>query len=886
MVPSGNIKDDMQAPPLDTSNSPYEWASYYHSLGLCVIPASEGRPTVGWKPYADLEQDRPDDKQLRTWFRGESVRSDRLQLYVVCGRVSNVVVLDCDSEQADRWWRDLLGDDVMDSTARALSGSGRGHHYWFRIVDGRPQKGHSVHDSDTGIEWDLRGDGGGVVMPPSGHKSGGHYSWVRGLEHLQDWAYPEILNKPQAEGGLAPTLGGGTSLAALLATPGEGGRNNWVTRVLGHYAKALRFEDGYRGTAEMVWAMASGIPSSHEYDRAEFDRTVNSIWESEAQKWTEGSPEAGNGYLVSDGRQLFTQCGIKDDVFLGSWSNFTMTAKAVVVNEDNTVSYVVDVHSEIEDLENVTITGEKLGSTENLNRWLASRRLLLRNPKGDKHQNMRACSRLQFYLESQGPRRMRGVPWMGYVDGEPPMYVCEQGVISATGVQPLSDAGVIPDPRKLEGTEAVWNYGFEGTPKIASAVLREVMTFHDEVVTSLFGSIWALAPIKGAIMKAASLFPHLAIIAPSESGKTNGFFDIMLQANGRLNSGATYTPASLRDDLARHRGGFVWIDDPANIDDLGDLLRAAAGEGVHTRKGGANWEQIVRTHLVAPIVISAEGLDMLNERAMADRVIKFEVPNPTGRMSRKGDYPQWDDIVTLMNHAGHVSKYAGHYVQKSWAWLESIGGQDGLRQLLLELRQGSGRTAEKIAVVRAGARCLQFVAQSDGKWNSVDVGGLVVGGGDPIDFVAIVDAWAAGEAAGDNEYSRTGPYFIEVVLPTLLAEKGFVPSFRSAPVEPMFMDINGRVRVNVAGVAQAWSRIATRRTDRARSLQLGSLTALAAEAKMMDLGKSIPVKGKRYQVLPPEHALAVIGKAGYDYDEVLASLKAESDEPEQQALPQ
>ena len=102
----------------------------------------------------------------------------------------------------------------------------------------------------------------------------------------------------------------------------------------------------------------------------------------------------------------------------------------------------------------------------------------------------------------------------------------------------------------------------------------------------------------------------------------------------------------------------------------------------------------------------------------------------------------------------------------------------------------------------------------------------------------------------------------------------------------MFMDINGRVRVNVAGVAQAWSRIATRRTDRARSLQLGSLTALAAEAKMMDLCKSIPVKGKRYQVLPPEHALAVIGKAGYDYDEVLASLKAESDEPEQQALPQ
>jgi hypothetical protein len=101
--------------------SPLEWARYYRSLGIQVIPATDGRPSVKWEQY---QTEPASDDQITAWFKGESFR--KLQMFAVCGRVSNLVVLDCDSDEADAWWRELIGAELMDSTARVRSGGGRG----------------------------------------------------------------------------------------------------------------------------------------------------------------------------------------------------------------------------------------------------------------------------------------------------------------------------------------------------------------------------------------------------------------------------------------------------------------------------------------------------------------------------------------------------------------------------------------------------------------------------------------------------------------------------------------------------------------------------------------------------------------------------------------
>lgn len=853
--------------------SPLEWAMYYRSRGLVVIPARDKRPAIKWREHEDRH---PTEEEIVKWFTGETFRG-RLQAYVVCGQISGVVVLDCDSPEAEEWWSEVLGE-VMQTTARSLSGSGRGHHYWFTLGE-QPVKGRSRNKG--AMKWDLRGEGGGVVVPPSRHESGEPYVWELDLDHIKPWPYPEALDRPDTqdrEGSIQSE--GSSSLAWLLANPGDGGRNNWVTKVLGHYAKALRYEDGYRQTAEMVWAMVSAIPNPDPYERDEFDRTVESVWATEHGKWNGAAkPDSQSGYLSGDGSRLYALCTDKDTgEFLQPWAEFDIKAKRRVTDEHNVSTYLVDVTrhlgSGVDILHDVVLPADILGTNDSLNRWLAGRLLMVTNsPKGDLGFKMSKGARLQQYIQSQNPLEIRTAPWMGWYDDDRlgSVYVCSQGVIDADGLHTSEEANLIPNPSKVKsggGTE--WYYGFDGSREQAQAVLREVLTYHDPVVTSTFGAMWALAPIKGAMMEAASLFPHIALIAPSEAGKTNGFFDLMLQSNGRLSVGGTYTPASLRDDLARHRGGFVWIDDPANVDDLGDLLRAAAGEGVHSRKGGQNWSEVIHTSLVAPLVISAEGMEMLRERAMADRTVQLEVPSPVGRESRRGNYPQWDDIVSLTQRLGHLGRFAGHYVQGAFEWLRSIGGTDGLHRLLLELRVGTGRQAEKTAIVRAGARCLAYIAgvSVDGEhgWTDLSVDGLMVGGADPIDLVGIVDSWAEGHS------TQVRPYLIEVVLPTFLANRGFVPNYRSVPVEPVWIASDGCLRVSVNGLATWWQRFAASRTDKERAQQLGSKSAMLSEAQMMDLQMAAPVKGKRYRIVSAAISREVLTSAGFEYDDLTGEV--------------
>jgi len=97
-------------------------------------------------------------------------------------------------------------------------------------------------------------------------------------------------------------------------------------------------------------------------------------------------------------------------------------------------------------------------------------------------------------------------------------------------------------------------------------VLDEVLTYHDETVTSVFGAWWAACLLKPQIEVATSLFPFVAIEAPSESGKTNGFFQMMTQLNGNTRGETQPTKAALRDMAAAHRNGIVWVDDPAMLE--------------------------------------------------------------------------------------------------------------------------------------------------------------------------------------------------------------------------------------------------------------------------------------------------------------------------------
>ena len=90
---------------------------------------------------------------------------------IVTGAVSNLVVFDLDSKQADEY-ADQKGGLPEDTV---WVKTGKGYHVYMR------HPGFHVNNQvDVKLTIDIRADGGLVAAPPSKHGSGRTYEWVEG----------------------------------------------------------------------------------------------------------------------------------------------------------------------------------------------------------------------------------------------------------------------------------------------------------------------------------------------------------------------------------------------------------------------------------------------------------------------------------------------------------------------------------------------------------------------------------------------------------------------------------------------------------------------------------------------------------------------------------
>ena len=151
-----------------------ELALGLRARGLSVIPVPRPdarhdgkKPSISWREY----QDRlPTVDELTRWFATE------MNLAVITGRVSGVVVIDADSQAALAWvYRHLPFTPWQTKTAR-------GYHLYYRHP-GLPV-GNRAHikTGDGALALDVRGDGGYVIAPGSVHASGSVY------EEAGDWS--------------------------------------------------------------------------------------------------------------------------------------------------------------------------------------------------------------------------------------------------------------------------------------------------------------------------------------------------------------------------------------------------------------------------------------------------------------------------------------------------------------------------------------------------------------------------------------------------------------------------------------------------------------------------------------------------------------------------
>lgn len=140
--------------------------------------------------WAEYQERIASEQELRAWFKN----NPDLNLGIVTGMVSGVIILDLDSQSAYEY---AMGKGLpLTPTVR----TGKGWQLYFKHPGIHVKNGRNAK-----LKIDIRGEGGYGVAPPSTHGNGRKYEWVEGQSILEiepaecpDWLI-EFIKFPEAE---------------------------------------------------------------------------------------------------------------------------------------------------------------------------------------------------------------------------------------------------------------------------------------------------------------------------------------------------------------------------------------------------------------------------------------------------------------------------------------------------------------------------------------------------------------------------------------------------------------------------------------------------------------------------------------------------------------
>lgn len=205
-----------------------EYAESYLSKGFTIFPVKpkQKRPAVKWKVF---QFRKPTHDELKRWFG----HKNSYGIAIVTGQISGICVMDFDSPEA--YQKAKIKGLPKTPTVKTA----KGYHAYFKY----PDNTSNFHNRVDISGFDIRGDGGYVVAPPSIHPSGHRYKWAEGmglddlpLARLPEWIMREVktpVNLSQHKNKQSRKLMKGRPLNELLQGVDEGCRNHSMTRIAG-----------------------------------------------------------------------------------------------------------------------------------------------------------------------------------------------------------------------------------------------------------------------------------------------------------------------------------------------------------------------------------------------------------------------------------------------------------------------------------------------------------------------------------------------------------------------------------------------------------------------------------------------------------------------------
>lgn len=127
-------------------------------------------PAIAWREY---QTRLPHDGEIARWFGGAP-----MNIAVITGTISDVVVIDADSPQALRWCTKNLPYTPWQTQ------TSKGFHLWYRHPGLHVPNRARIETKDGRLAIDVRGDCGFVIAPGSIHASGAEY------REAGDWTIP------------------------------------------------------------------------------------------------------------------------------------------------------------------------------------------------------------------------------------------------------------------------------------------------------------------------------------------------------------------------------------------------------------------------------------------------------------------------------------------------------------------------------------------------------------------------------------------------------------------------------------------------------------------------------------------------------------------------
>jgi len=148
----------------------------YQEECFSIIPVGrDKRPLVEW---AEFQTQKPSRDEVQAWWE----RFPTAGIGMITGKINNLTVLDCDSEEAIKTVEGFLPESFEISIANTPR---NGRHYFFNYTP-------ELHSRNgAGANLDVKSDGGYVVVPPSrGMK--GSYAWKDNSDIRTNTVLPPI----------------------------------------------------------------------------------------------------------------------------------------------------------------------------------------------------------------------------------------------------------------------------------------------------------------------------------------------------------------------------------------------------------------------------------------------------------------------------------------------------------------------------------------------------------------------------------------------------------------------------------------------------------------------------------------------------------------------